>query len=296
MRLEDLALLDEVGFSQYEKQALLALVVLGVADAGSLCREGGIPTSKIYRAMEKLSALGLVEAQPTRPKLFAALRADVVVDRLVEIARQRAQKFATQAERLRELLSAVPERLRDRQTFVDLALGAESHVKRHITRLGTAQKRILSYLEHGDLVALEQAVASGFPILRRIGRNAVDKAIDHRVVFGFSYQTAPRLLEFLRAHEADLRHVTGLRYSGELGRPFHVVDDEVVILPLDHPFIPEGRFASLLLRDRELAEALTAGFERLWEKAMRDMGEISFHPASGAPSGRPPVEGRLRGS
>ncbi len=280
MRLEDLTILDEVGFSQYEKQALLALAVLGVADAASLCREGAIPTSKIYRAMEKLGALGLVETQPTRPKLFAARPADVVVDRLVEIARQRAEKFAADAGQLRLLLAAVPERLRDRRTFVDLALGGESHVKRHVTRLATAQTRILSYLERGDLVAIEQAVASGFPILRRIGRNAAEQAIDHRVVFGFSYQTAPRLLDFLRAHEADLRHVTGLRYSGELGHPFHVVDDEVVILPLDHPFTAEGRFASLLLRDRELAQSLTAGFEKLWEKAMRDMREISFHPAS----------------
>ncbi len=154
MRLEDLTILDEVGFSQYEKQALLALAVLGVADAASLCREGAIPTSKIYRAMEKLGALGLVETQPTRPKLFAARPADVVVDRLVEIARQRAEKFAADAGQLRLLLAAVPERLRDRRTFVDLALGGESHVKRHVTRLATAQTRILSYLERGDPVGL----------------------------------------------------------------------------------------------------------------------------------------------
>src|SRR5258706_7692139 len=36
-------------------------------------------------------------------------------------------------------------------------------------------------------------------------------------------------------------HVTGVRYSGEIGHPFHVIDDDVVILCLDHPFIPEGR-------------------------------------------------------
>ena len=68
------------------------------------------------------------------------------------------------------------------------------------------------------------------------------------------------------------------------------MDDEVVILPLDHPFIPEGRFASLLLRNRELAESLTTGFERMWEKAMRDMREISFHPASGVVGERLPTD------
>ena len=64
--------------------------------------------------------------------------------------------------------------------------------------------------------ALDEAVAAGFPILKRISRNAAAKAIEHRVVFGFSCQTAPILVEFLQAHEAHLRHVTGLRYSGEI--------------------------------------------------------------------------------
>ena len=69
-----------------------------------------------------------------------------------------------------------------------------------------------------------------------------------------------------------------MRYSGELGHPFHVVDQDVVVLPLDHPFAPEGRFASLLVRDEELARNLTQGFETLWRKAMRNLQEINFDP------------------
>jgi hypothetical protein len=42
-------------------------------------------------------------------------------------------------------------------------------------------------------------------------------------------------------------------------------------LTLDHPFIPEGRFASLLVRDGELAERLADGFQKLWSKAMHDL-------------------------
>jgi hypothetical protein len=66
------------------------------------------------------------------------------------------------------------------------------------------------------------------------------------VVFGFSYRSAGHLAEFLKTHRHDLRQVTGVRYSGELGHPFHVVDDDTVVLPLNHPFVKEGRFASLL--------------------------------------------------
>jgi sugar-specific transcriptional regulator TrmB len=279
MRWQEFELLEEVGLTAYERKALITLMVQGVADAETLCRKGEVPSSKIYRAMEKLGQLGLVEIQPTRPKLYSALPGDEVVNRLIEISRRNSERFAGQAQKLKATLATLPEQVRGRKAFVDLALGVESHVKRHVLYLATAKRRIWSYLEHGDLSALSQVNAGGFPILRRIARNASERKIDQRVVFGFGYQTAPQLVAFLREHQTHLEHVTGVRYSGELGHPFHVVDDDIVILSLDHPFVPEGRFASLLVRDEELVQKIAAGFEKLWIKAMRDLREIDFHPA-----------------
>ncbi len=287
MRLPDPEILEAIGLSLYERKALVALMAFGVADAATLCREGGVPTSKIYRAMEKLALLGLAQIQPTRPRMYAALPADAVVDRVVELSQESADRFAAAAADLKRMLTSVPERLRGRRTFVDLALGAESHVKRHVVHLATAKKQVLSYMEAGDLTAIDQAVESGFPILRRIARNAGENAVNHQVVFGFSYQNASNLIEFLKVHRTELRHVTGVRYSGELGHPFHVVDEDLVVLPLDHPFVPEGRFASLLVRDRDLAQSLAEGFQQLWRRAMRNLREINFDPrgSGGAPGG-----------
>jgi hypothetical protein len=278
VNVPDPEFLAEIGLTLYERKALVALMVLGVADAAALCREGGIPTSKIYRAMEKLAQLGLLEAQPTRPKMYAALAPSAVTDRAVELSREHSERFAAGAEDLGRLLASLPGRMRGKQPFVDLALGAESHVKRHLVHLATAREQIRSYLEGGDLMSIDRAVDGGFPILRRIARNAAERKVRHQVIFGFTYQTAPRLLEFLKKHRAEIRHLTGVRYSGELGHPFHIIDDELVVLPLDHPFVPEGRFASLLIRDGDLARNLTEGFEALWRKAMRSLQEIDFDP------------------
>ena len=274
----DTAILGEIGLTLYERQTLLALMVRGVADAATLCREGGIPTSKIYRSMERLAELGLVQIQPSRPRLFAALPPDAVVERVSEIAREHADSVAAGTRELLDRLAKRPGKAAGRHAFVDLALGADSHVSRHLVHLATARRRILSYLERADLAAIDEAVASGLPILRRIARNAAEHDVEHRVVFGFSYTTAPVLLDFLKRHRAEIRHMTGVRYSGELGRPFHVVDDDMVVLPQDHPFAPGGRFASLLVRDRDLAEGLAIGFEGLWKKAMRDLREVGFQP------------------
>jgi sugar-specific transcriptional regulator TrmB len=103
--------------------------------------------------MEKLNRMGLIEIQPTRPKLYSTLSSDEVVNRLIEIARDSAEQFARQAEELKSTLSSLPEQARGRRTFVDLAMGVESHVKRHVIHLSAARKRIWSYLEKGDLTA-----------------------------------------------------------------------------------------------------------------------------------------------
>jgi HTH-type transcriptional regulator, sugar sensing transcriptional regulator len=283
MRSVDDSALADLGLTQYERQALVTLMVSGVADAATLCREGGIPTSKIYRAMERLRDLGLAQIQPSRPRLFAALPPDAVADRMSELARERAEGIAAGARTLVDQLSRRTGRTKGRHAFVDLALGADGHVGRHLVHLATARERILSYMERPDLAAIDAAVASGLPILRRIARNAAEHGVSHRMVFGFSYTSAPVLIEFLKRHRVDIRHVTGVRYSGELGRSFHVVDADLVVLPQDHPFAPGGRFASLLIRDRDLAEALAIGFDGLWKKAMKDLREVGFQPV---PAGR----------
>jgi sugar-specific transcriptional regulator TrmB len=278
MKLPDLDILEDLGFTQYERRTLMTLMLQGVADAETLCREGDIPTSKIYLALEKLAKFGLVEMQPTRPKLFSALSSDAIFMRLIGIAREKAERFATQAHELKERFAALPSREAGRTAFVDLALGREHHVKRHVIHLATAKRRIWSYMEQGDLAAIDQSEASGATVLRRIARNAVERKLDQRVVFGFGYHTAPTLVAFLKKHKGNLEHVTGVRYSSELGHPFHVIDDEVVILCVDHPFAPEGRVASLMVRDAALTRRLADGFETLWSKAMRSLREISFQP------------------
>jgi hypothetical protein len=97
--------------------------------------------------------------------------------------------------------------------------------------------------------------------------------VHHKVVFGFSYQTARTLVDFPQHHRRDLRHVTGVRYSGERRHPFHVVDDEVVVLPLDHPFVKEGWFASPLLRDRRGSSTKGFGHGTTKPRALRAMAQ-----------------------
>src|SRR5689334_24719123 len=50
-----------------------------------------------------------VQVQPTRPKMFAALPPEAVVNRIIEIARERSDRFAAGAAALHELLAGRSE-------------------------------------------------------------------------------------------------------------------------------------------------------------------------------------------
>ena len=51
MRWSDVALLDDAGFSLYEKRALVTLAEHGVADAATLCRAGSDILAPAWRAI-----------------------------------------------------------------------------------------------------------------------------------------------------------------------------------------------------------------------------------------------------
>lgn len=105
MHLADPEQLEQVGLTLYERKALMALMLCGVADAATLCREGSVPTSKIYLATEKLAGLGLVQVQPTRPKDVRGTAVRGRCARIVEIVRERSERFASQAPELQAMFT-----------------------------------------------------------------------------------------------------------------------------------------------------------------------------------------------
>jgi hypothetical protein len=105
---------------------------------------------------------------------------------------------------------------------------------------------------------------AGFPILMRIAKNAGEHVVKHRVVFGFSSQSAGQLVE---------RPVLGRggppvsrrrrRHRGAFARPS----------------VRQGRAICIIaVGDRELADSLAEGFHELWRKAMKNLREIQVDP------------------
>jgi len=54
-------LLKELGLSNYETEAYLKVVELGIAEAGVICKETKIPFGRVYQELNSLAAKGLIE-------------------------------------------------------------------------------------------------------------------------------------------------------------------------------------------------------------------------------------------
>jgi sugar-specific transcriptional regulator TrmB len=83
-RNEILEALRKFGLSAYEASAYTALVLLGPSKAGAVCKEAGVPQSKIYEVLDQLIDKQLVEFVGGRPKEFRALPPSVGLKNLIE--------------------------------------------------------------------------------------------------------------------------------------------------------------------------------------------------------------------
>lgn len=93
--------LKELGLSQNEAKAYIALIELDVASPLEIAQFSGIPISKVYYILSELERKGLVEIQQSRPKLYRALDPQ----RSLHILAEKYLKAKEEALRLIDMVS-----------------------------------------------------------------------------------------------------------------------------------------------------------------------------------------------
>ncbi len=113
IREQLLSRLRELGLSGYAAKAYLTLLVEPDLSAGSICKETGIPDSKIYYALEELARRHLVLVQRGNPSLYRPVDAKQAVESLKQEAEEafnrRVRGIETLAREIEPLLSSQSE-------------------------------------------------------------------------------------------------------------------------------------------------------------------------------------------
>lgn len=81
--------LHEMGLSEYESSAYLALLSKGKATAKVVAKAGDLPQSRVYDVLEKLEKKGFVISQPGRPKKYGAVQPERAIDQYGEYKEER---------------------------------------------------------------------------------------------------------------------------------------------------------------------------------------------------------------
>jgi sugar-specific transcriptional regulator TrmB len=79
--------LHEMGLSEYESAAYLALLRQGQGTAKEISNASDIPQSRVYDVLEKLERRGFVTIQMGRPKRYGAIEPDLAVEQYLNYKR-----------------------------------------------------------------------------------------------------------------------------------------------------------------------------------------------------------------
>ena len=100
------ALLEALGFTEYEAKCFVAATRVGTGTAKELSEVGDVPRARVYDCMDSLAERGLVDVQESNPKRYRAVRPQTAVATL-------HRAFEDRFDRLNELLPELHATARD---------------------------------------------------------------------------------------------------------------------------------------------------------------------------------------
>lgn len=90
--------LHEMGLSEYEAAAYLALLQQGQGTAKEVANASDIPQSRVYDVLEKLETRGFVTIQMGRPKKYGAIEPDLAVEQYLNYKRNEFDESISKIE------------------------------------------------------------------------------------------------------------------------------------------------------------------------------------------------------
>jgi sugar-specific transcriptional regulator TrmB len=169
-----LSQLKELGLSTHEAVTYITLLAHPNISASTLCKETGIPDSKIYYGLAGLLKRGMIIVQRGVPKIYTTVHPQEAIanlkNQLVETLNQKMEK----AETLIDVLSPIHESAEKPQE-IELAYilrGQRNIIKRMNDLIKSAKKEIT-------------LLVSYLPIIQSV-RTSLDNAQQHRVTLNLA--------------------------------------------------------------------------------------------------------------
>jgi len=162
-----LSQLRELGLSTHEAMSYTTLLANPRIPASTLCKETGIPDSKIYYALDGLSKKGMIMVQQGTPNLYMALHPKEAISNL---KRQLAESFnekIKEADVLTDTLSPIYESAEspEEMELAYIIRGQRNIIKKMKDLINSAEREVTVFIPFSE--ALEEVRGSLVEAKRR---------------------------------------------------------------------------------------------------------------------------------
>ena len=254
---EEIRVLENLGLSYIQSKAYLALIQLGRAKAGEIHKNSGIARQDVYRVLEKLHSIGLIEKIVCSPVEYVPTPLSDGLSMLVERKRTEFEEAAKKAEKIKDRVFT--------SNISEQEVGSQ-----HI--IATVEKEALNSktrsifktaVQSIDYVCNWNAFITGTLELLGEGRRALRRGVKGRTIVERpknSLVIPKPIQKLLHDYSWEIRIVDSIKFIA-LG----IIDKkEIIFTPLSQRTIQDTTYWSKNLGFVELA---TNYFECIWNKA-----------------------------
>lgn len=238
-------LTNKFGLSRYEKQAYLALLILGRSKSREVSKESKVSYGRIYEILEKLEQRGLVSIIPTEPKTFEAIEPRLAFKMILEQKKQELKKLEGEIKDVKIPLKKLQRKEEDKtlilhgtQKYMGVVMKMNEDAKNEMLSIPGIYTASLA-----NKILYQRALKRGVKCRKIVRFEGFNKqAVRENIALG----------EEIRQNE-----LKGLRLK--------IVDRNEALLSIVDP-ISKDRI-SIYTTNKDFANSMAIFFESLWDKS-----------------------------
>ncbi len=251
-------MLESLGLTFIQAKAYLALIQLGRAKAGEIHKNAGVARQDIYRVLEKLQEIGLIEKIVCSPIEYFPTPLSNGLTMLVERKRTELEETAKKAEKIKE--NVFISNISDQQVFSQQVIAT---IEKEVLNLKT-RRAFETAIQSINYVCKWKPFISGTLELIEETRKACRKGAKGRTVVERpkNSMTIPKPIQkLIQNYSLELRIIDSIPFIA-LG----IIDKkEIIFVPLPQRTTQATTYWSKNLGFVELANNY---FETMWNKAI----------------------------
>jgi sugar-specific transcriptional regulator TrmB len=142
--------LKELGLTTHEALSYITLLSQSSMSASALCKESGIPNSKIYYALDELSKKGMLIVQKGNPNIYVPVSPKEAIENLKQQLIKKLDGKLKEADDLTDILTPIYESAETAEQLevAYIIRGQHNIISRMKALIETTQKEITIFIAH----------------------------------------------------------------------------------------------------------------------------------------------------